>query len=139
MEKINDLPNWLGRCASRRFNISEEMVSSFSEISGDKSPIHIDDLFAQKKGLKNRIAHGALQLALVSSILGMDLPGANGLLQELAMKFRKPCSIGDTIEIKVTVKEIYESVQTIRLQIHITNQHGVVVSTGWAQSAITSQ
>ncbi len=134
-----DFQQWVGRTATRKFEVTVEMISEFVALSGDRSPIHVDDAFARKRGLKKRVMHGALQGSLVSNVIGNDLPGASGILQELSLKFRKPCYAGDTLSITVTVKEAFESVRTIVMGVRIINQNGELVTTGKAQSGVVEQ
>jgi 3-hydroxybutyryl-CoA dehydratase len=127
---------WVGRTARRSFEITAELVAAFAGLSGDRSPIHVDDEAARRRGFRLRVAHGALQAALVSAVLGMDLPGACGTLQSLEMQFRKPCYPGDRVEVEVRVAEAHDSVRTLLLRIRITNQDRELVSSGKAQSLI---
>jgi len=133
---VEELEQWIGRSASRQFAISEELITAFADLTGDRSPIHVDDQYARRRGLRSRVAHGALQGGLVSCVVGMDLPGERGLLQELSLKFRQPCYVGDVLTVTLTVQEAYESVRTIRLGVRIVNQDDKVVATGTAQSGI---
>ncbi len=134
----DDLPQWVDRSASRRVTVTEDLIAAFAAVSGDHSPIHVDETFAQRRGLKGRVAHGALQAALVSGVLGMDLPGAAGTLQELSLRFHRPCYASDTLTITVTVTECFCSVRAIRMAVRIVNQHAQVVATGKAQSGIAA-
>ena len=131
-----DLRSWLGRTASRRFAVTEELIAAFADLSGDRSPIHVDGDVARRRGLEGPVMHGALQASLVSCVLGMDLPGPPGMLQELALKFRKPCHAGDALTVAVTVDEVFDSVRTLRMSVRIVNQRNELVTTGKAQSGV---
>ena len=131
-----DIGGWLGRSAEREFVITNGLISDFCQLSGDKSPIHVDDECARRRGFSARVMHGALQAALVSCVIGMDLPGHRGVLQELSLQFRKPAYAGDRLTVRVTVKEVHESVRVAALSLRITNQNGEVVATGKAQSGL---
>lgn len=130
------LESWVGRTASRRFTVTEDLIGAFADLSGDRSPIHVDETFARGRGLSGCVMHGALQASLVSCVLGMDLPGERGLLQELALQFRKPCYAGDLLTVTVKVDEAFDSVETVRMSIRIVNQDGQLVTSGKAQSGV---
>jgi 3-hydroxybutyryl-CoA dehydratase len=129
--------SWLGRGAFRKFEITEGVIDRFARLSGDLSPIHMDDAAAQERGLRKRVAHGALQAAFLSSIVGMDLPGPDGLLQSLSLQFRRPCYAGETLSMHLKVAEVHESVRTVILKVKILNQDGELVASGRVQSGVT--
>ena len=135
-QKNSDISQWVGKSATREFDLTDQMILQFANLSGDHSPIHIDPQYATSRGFKGRVVHGALQSALVSCILGMDLPGPRGLLQELSMKYRKPCFGGDRLSITVTVEEVFASVKTVCMKIKVLNQHGETIAIGKAQSGV---
>jgi len=125
-----------GASASRTFEVTDKLIADFADLSGDRSPIHVDAAFAQRRGLRSVVAHGALLGALTSCVLGMDLPGAAGFLQELSLKFHRPCYAGDVLTVQVSVTSVVESVQALLLKIRITNQRQEMVASGKAQSGV---
>ncbi len=131
-----DFDLWLGKRATRQVAITDGMISAFADLSGDHSVIHISDTHARQHGFKSRVAHGALLSSFVSAVLGMELPGGVGVLQELSMRFHCPCYAGDVVTVTARVKEVFASVRTIRIGITLHNQDGTVVARGNAQSGI---
>ena len=126
----------LGQSAVGRFTITGKMVSAFAALSGDRSPIHVDDDFARASGYDGRLAHGALLAALTSSVVGMDLPGKGWVLQEIAFRFRRPVYLGDALEVRVEAREYFDSVGVLQLAVKIRNQHGELAATGMLQSGM---
>src|SRR5580658_145494 len=57
----------IGEQAEYSRKISEADVLRFAEISGDFSPIHVDEAFARTTPFGRRIAHGALLMGLLST------------------------------------------------------------------------
>ena len=49
---------WIGKEAVRDLRLTEEMLTQFASLSGDFSPIHMDDDFARGQGFPGRIARG---------------------------------------------------------------------------------
>jgi 3-hydroxybutyryl-CoA dehydratase len=127
---------WTGRSAERTFAISAGLIDRFVDLSRDNSPIHEDDEFARARGFRGRVAHGMLLGSLLSSVVGTELPGAAGVLQEVRLSFRQPCYAGDEIRIRVQVTEFIESVQTLILTVLITNQDGVTLAKGTVQTGV---
>ncbi|HYW79516.1 MAG TPA: MaoC family dehydratase [Thermoguttaceae bacterium] len=132
----SSIESWVGRAASRQFPVTDALIGAFADLSGDRSPIHVDETVARDRGLQGCVMHGALQASLVSCVLGMDLPGPCGMLQQLALQFRKPCYAGDQLTVTVEVEEAFDSVQTISMSVRIVNQDGRLVTSGKAQSGV---
>jgi len=119
--------------------LRDEDMLRFVELSGDVSPIHVDEGHARSKGFKAKVAHGALLTAYVSRFIGVHLPGANGLLQTLEMQFRRPCYPGTMLRIEGEVARRTEAVRTIRITITITDANeGTVLATGTVQAGVLS-
>lgn len=128
--------DWIGRTATRRVRVTAELIDDFVRVSGDNSPIHVSAEAAEQRGLKERVAHGMLLGALVSGLVGTELPGAAGLLQAVQLSFRNPCHPGDEITIQVTVAEVFESVRTLVLKVRVERSDGLVLATGRLQSGL---
>ena len=127
----------VGKKERIEIQISEKEIDAFAELSGDVSPIHIDDSFAKGRGLKSRIAHGALLVSYVSRFIGTMLPGSNGLLQTVNMEFRRPCYPGTEIKIEGEITKQVASVRVVRIKILITESRtGEVLATGQVQSGV---
>jgi len=86
--------DWIGRTAVRHLRVSADMIDQFASLSGDRSPIHMADASAQQRGFQARVVHGMLLAALVSAIIGMELPGESGVLQDMQFAFPKAMPSG---------------------------------------------
>jgi len=119
-------------------HVRPEDVDAFAALSGDVSPIHVDDAYARQRGFTGRIAHGLLLGAYVSQVIGTLLPGATGLLQTASFEFRKPCYPSTTIHIEATVQRKVESLRVVRIAVSITDvATGDLLVTGHIQSGIS--
>lgn len=127
----------VGRKEAIEVEVGEREIAAFAELSGDVSPVHVDDSFAKGLGFRSRIAHGALLASLVSRLVGTRLPGACGLLQSMSLEFRRPCYPGTRIRIEAEVVQRVESVRAVRIGITIVDAgDGTVLATGKVQSGI---
>lgn len=116
--------------------ITEAMVERFVELSGDDSPIHVSNDAARSRGFRGRVVHGLLLGSLVSGLIGTELPGAQGLLQNFQVSFQSPCEIGDELTIRLWVVDYHESVKTLILKFEIQNSGGRVLATGSCRSGV---
>ena len=89
-----------GLTASFGREITQEDIISFSELSGDYNPLHVDSDYASRSNYEGRIVHGAFQVSLASTMVGMYLPGKHVLLQTINARFPKPLYF--PCEVKVT-------------------------------------
>ena len=87
----------IGMSESSEHVITEEAVQTFAEVSGDFNPLHMDEEYAKGTIFKGRVAHGALTASFISGILGNQLPGPGAIFTDLAMQFKRPVRIGDTV------------------------------------------
>lgn len=93
---INELN--IGDEATFQKTLSESDVYLFAGITGDQNPAHINDIYAKDTRFGKRIVHGMLTSSLVSSILGMQLPGPGTIYLGQTLKFLSPVYFGDTIQ-----------------------------------------
>ena len=96
----------IGQTASFSKTISEFDVYGFAGLVGDFNSVHLNRVEAEKSIFKNRIAHGMLIGSLISTVLGMKLPGSGTIYLEQNLQFKRPVYFGDTATATVTVKEI---------------------------------
>lgn len=112
----------VGQSVSFSVTISEQMMDSFLNLSGDENPLHCDLDFAITQGYKDRVVYGLLTTSFISKLVGVLLPGKYCLLQGIELKYTNPVYIGDILVVKGRVDELHESVQRMTLKVEIINQ-----------------
>ena len=110
--------------------VTDAKIEAFAQLSGDRNPVHFDDAFARRIGFDGHIAHGAVTTALLSAVLGMDLPGPGSVFLEQRIRFQKPVAPGDTIRAVLEVVRVREDKPIITLSARITNQSDHLVADG---------
>jgi 3-hydroxybutyryl-CoA dehydratase len=125
----------VGDTAGFSKTITESDIHSFSAITADFNPIHVDEVYATTSslGLKmgGRIAQGMLSASLFSTLVGMYIPGKGALYVSQTCNFRRPVRVGDTIRAECTVVEKLEKYR-VRMETRCINQKGEVVIDGEA-------
>lgn len=96
----------IGMEVSYSQTISDSDIKSFSGISGDKNPVHMDDDYAANSRYKKRIAHGMMSASYFSALFGTQLPGEGCIYVAQSLRFKKPVYIGDTVHAIIVVKDI---------------------------------
>lgn len=112
--------------------IGESDVYLFAGITGDLNPAHTNQVVAEQTIFKGRIAHGILISGLISTCLGMQLPGPGTIYLSQNLKFTAPVHIGDTITAEVEAIEIIADRNRVKFKTVCTNQDGKVVIDGEA-------
>ena len=120
----------VGQTAERTRVITESLVNSFAELTGDFSPVHIDEAAAAKTRFGTRIAHGMLSASFLSAVIGMDLPGPGTIWVKQAFRFKQPVKLGDTITWRVEVLELFPEKKRANLSTVCRNQRGEIVIEG---------
>ncbi|WP_416327437.1 MaoC family dehydratase [[Eubacterium] hominis] len=122
----------IGDQAKLMKRISEKDVLLFSEISGDKNPIHLNQEYAEKSIFCKRIAHGMLSASFISNVIGNQLPGEGTIYLKQTLNFCKPVYFGDLITTIVEVIDIDYDRANIKLDTKCINQEGMIVIEGEA-------
>ncbi len=107
-----------GNTYSEDWTVTLDDINTFSKLSRDFNPIHVDKKYAQKFGFKKQVVHGFLTAAQFSRLLGMHLPGKNCLILEELISFPAPIYPGDKIRLEVMINSINEATETIDMKIH---------------------
>ena len=110
----------------------EAEIEKFAELTGDRNPLHMDAAFAARTRFKRRIAQGILSASLISTCIGMRLPGTGAIYLDQTLRFVKPVYIGDTVTLTATVSHIRQDKPLLTLSTIWTNQDGLRVIEGEA-------
>ena len=121
-----------GDKASRTTTITDEMIHTFADLTGDANPVHLDDAYAAGTRFKRRIAHGMIAAGLISAALANDLPGPGTVYLSQTLQFKSPVYPGDTLTTTVEVKAVRTDKPIVTLDTICRNQEGVVVLEGEA-------
>jgi acyl dehydratase len=103
-EDLNVGQRW--RTAAR--TVTEADIVAFAGVSGDFNPIHVDAEHAATTRFGERIAHGALVLAIATGLRQQQGVFRGTLKAWLGMRewrFQAPVRIGDTIHVVTEIKE----------------------------------
>jgi acyl dehydratase len=122
----------IGDTFSIERGITDKLIRSFAELSGDHNPIHLDEEFAANTRFGRRIAHGMLSGAFISAVLGYEFGERKIVYLSQTMRFTAPAFIGDTITTTATVMHIREDKGIVTLETICTNQNGETTLKGEA-------
>ena len=124
--------------------LSVQEIDTFSVLSGDNNPIHVDETFAAHSSYGKRIAHRLLVAAIVSG-LAIKSEMASHLIVSRAIhwKFLGPVFIGDEIHAEISVKEMKPIPRLgnglLTFAMRVFKQGGELVSTGQWEAIIQTR
>jgi len=113
--------------------LSQHDIDLFAVMSGDVNPQHLDAAYAAATQFHHIIAHGMWGGALISAVLGTELPGPGTIYLGQSLRFCRPVGLGDAITVKVTVKSKDMETGKVILDCLCLNQKGEAVITGEAE------
>jgi len=129
-DRLDEL--YLGYSDSVKRTIMAEDVAAFARLSGDYNALHTDDEFAARTEFEERVVHGFLHASLLSTLVGMKLPGHGALYLSQTFDFTHPVFIGDTVEARGIIEKIDTDTRILTIRTEIANQHGDLVLKGKA-------
>jgi 3-hydroxybutyryl-CoA dehydratase len=113
-----------------RVKVTESLVNEFAKITGDYSPIHMEEAYAGTTKFKQRISHGMLVGSFFSRLVGMHLPGKNSVLLSYSIKHLLPCFLDQEIVVEGIVTEKSTSTRIITLKATVTDSSGKTLING---------
>jgi len=115
---------------------TEDDVRRFIEITGDVNPLHVDDAFAAQTQFGKRVLHGMLTASILSTMVGMLLPGTGAIYRSQTMRFLKPVHIGETVTAHFVVRSIDRERHLLKIESWIENANGERVLDGVCEAGL---
>jgi acyl dehydratase len=120
------------RTARRHRTVTERDIELFTEISGDRNPLHYDVELAAASRFGGIVVQGGVTSALLNALVAEDLPGPGSVFLEVSWRFLAPVRPGDVITASATELVARADKPVTTLATRVTNQDGVVVLEGTA-------
>ncbi len=113
-----------GAAASRTRTTSMRDVEMFTEMTGDRNPIHYDEALAKASPFGGLIVQGGVTTGLLNAVVAEDLPGPGTGFLETSWKFVKAVKVGEIITVTATVKRVRKDKPICRLETVIRDSTG---------------
>src|SRR5258705_12208501 len=120
----------VGAIASRTRTVQAHDIELFTQLTGDRNPLHYDEELAARSRFAGIIVQGGVTSGLLTAVVAEDLPGPGSVFLRVGWDFKAPVRPGDVLTAEVEVLEVHASKPVTRLRTTITNQDGVVVLDG---------
>ena len=120
----------VGSRARRSRTVSRRDIDLFTELTGDRNPLHYDEELAAGTRFGGLIVQGGVTSGLLNAVVAEDLPGPGSVFLQTAWNFLAPVRPGDEITAEVEVLERHATKPVVRVRTTVTNSAGVVVLDG---------
>src|SRR5499427_8671644 len=121
-----------GSRAERSRTTTMRDVEMFTEMTGDRNPIHYDVGLAQKSPFGGLIVQGGVTTGLLNAVVAQDLPGPGTVFLETNWRFVKAVRIGETITASVKVEFVRDDKPICKLETIVRNASGETCVVGTA-------
>jgi len=112
--------------------VEEKDIVRFTEISGDRNPLHYDAEAAARTRFGRIVVQGGVTSAILNAVVAERLPGPGTVFLETNWRFLAPVRPGDTITGEVEVTSVREDKPIITLSTRVVRDDGVVALDGTA-------
>ena len=127
---INNLK--IGQFVQSKRTFTSKDVETFSLLSNDINPIHIDKKYASDTIFGDRIVHGIFVSSIFSALIANELPGPGSIYLSQDLKFHLPIYHNEEVLAKVKIIKIRSEKSIITLDTTITNKYNKVAVSGIA-------
>jgi len=131
MDQTRQTPR-VGATASRSRLVTRRDIELFTEISGDRNPLHYDAEAAARTRFGGIMVQGGVSTAVLNAVVAEELPGAGSVFLQLDVRFRAPVRPGDVITGSVEVTSARADKPITELAVRVTRDDGVVAVEGTA-------
>ena len=122
----------VGSTARRTRTVTVDDIVRFTEMTGDRNPLHYDEAVATASRFGGIIVQGGVTSGLLNAVVAEDLPGPGTVFLHVDWSFMAPVRPGDEITAEVEVLERRDDKPIGTIRTTITNQQGTTVLDGKA-------
>jgi acyl dehydratase len=135
IEKNDIWPNGIpkvGQTAKRTRTVTNRDIELFTDISGDRNPLHYDVEIAKATRFGGIVVQGGVTSAILNAVVAEDLPGPGTVFLNVNWNFKAPVRPGDVITGKVKVTKVKEDKPITELETFVFLSDGSIVLDGSA-------
>lgn len=125
-------PPVVGETAERSRTVERDDIKRFTEISGDRNPLHYDEEAAQATQFGEIVVQGGVTSAILNAVVAHEVPGPGTVFLNVDWEFTAPVRPGDTITGWVEVLEVREDKPITELETTVTRGDGETALQGTA-------
>jgi len=128
---VNGMPD-VGAVAERCRTTSMRDVEMFTEMTGDRNPLHYDEALAAATPFGGLIVQGGVTSGLLNAVVAEEIPGPGTVFLGVEWRFVKAVRVGETITARVEVVSVRPDKPICTLKTSVVNAAGEDCLTGTA-------
>ena len=123
-------------CISPAYLVTGERIDAYAELTGDFTPVHVDEAYARASHFGQRVAHGLMGQSVADGLKTQsDYRFLPGMSLGWTWDFLRPIHIGDTLRVRFRVGSMRPSASKpgwgiVVLPSELINQRDEVVQKG---------
>ena len=121
-----------GQRAERTRRVQARDIELFTEMTGDRNPLHYDEELAANSRFGEIIVQGGVTSGILNAVVAEDLPGPGSVFLRVEWDFKAPVRPGEEITGAVEVLEVRDDKPITRVRTTVTREDGVVALDGIA-------
>jgi acyl dehydratase len=115
--------------------VTGAMIDAYADVSGDRTPIHVDEAYARKSHFGGRVAHGLFGLAIADGLKTQaEYRFLPGMSLGWTWDFLLPIRIGDALHVRFRIDSMRTTKKPqwglVVIGAELVNQRGEVVQRG---------
>jgi acyl dehydratase len=122
----------VGQTARRTREVTARDIERFTEISGDRNPLHYDEAAAAATRFGGIVVQGGVTSAILNAVVAEDLPGPGTVFLHVNWSFKAPVRPGDRITGEVVVTKVRDDKPITEMETRVVRSDGTVVLEGTA-------
>lgn len=126
------VPPRVGDIGRRTRVVRRRDIELFTELTGDRNPLHYDEDAARRSRFGGLIVQGGVTSGLLNAVVAEEVPGPGSVFLHVDWSFRAPVRPGDEITAEVQVLEVRDDKPLSTLRTTVVDQNGTVVLEGTA-------
>lgn len=122
----------VGQSAERSRTTSMEDIEAFTQMTGDRNPLHYDRALAEASPFGKLIVQGGVTTGILNAVVAEDLPGPGTVFLGVEWKFVKAVGVDETITGRVEITEVRDDKPICKMTTTVRNGDGDVCLSGTA-------
>jgi acyl dehydratase len=109
-----------------------EDIYAFTEMTGDRNPVHYDEDLAKKTPFGELIVQGGVTTGILNACVAEDLPGPGTVFLNTNLNFKKAVGIGEEITGHIVVVTVRDDKPICKMNVRVTDSGGETCVEGTA-------